>query len=236
MQYSEPSVVTLSGLVRRRARDRRPVLCGVLVLGLTGAAWGQGVSPASCVASSRPTAEIMMSCQRAVAADPNSPDIRMRYGAVLSTAGQLPEALSQFTEATRLAPTSVDAWYDAGMMAEMLSRFDQSLKSFQAAVRLRPSDAGGRWHVGVALYNLDRFADALAAFREAVRLEPGDAVAWGDMALCAVELRQDRNALLYWRQALRVRPGYFTTADPAERRLYSEVVKRAGNLEASKSQ
>lgn len=90
------------------------------------------------------------------------------------------DAITAYTEAIRLDPNDVVAWYNKGIALKTLTEYDSAIECFDEAIRLNPNNAGPWTGKGVALYYQGKADDAIKCFNEAIRLDPNDSEAWSN--------------------------------------------------------
>jgi Flp pilus assembly protein TadD len=72
--------------------------------------------------------------------EPGDADARAELGLALAMTGQAAEALTELTEAVRLAPRSARAHAYRGFALARASRFDEALREYDASLALAPGD------------------------------------------------------------------------------------------------
>ncbi|MCP4203069.1 MAG: tetratricopeptide repeat protein [bacterium] len=117
--------------------------------------------------------------ERAVAAEPSEPYLRLSFAEFLYQLGELDAASQQASAARGLGPENPEA---LRLLARIeLRQADKSPEALENAIRLfeelrqlLPEDVESRVNSGRLLINLGRFDEAVSALREAYELRPGD--------------------------------------------------------------
>ncbi|HYH66677.1 MAG TPA: protein kinase [Urbifossiella sp.] len=104
--------------------------------------------------------------------EPGSARDRFLVGAQLARGGRQRDAIPHLTEATRLDPSNVSAWFVRGTAHLGLEQNELAAVSFAACVALRPDFAPAWQNRGVALNRLRQFPAARADFDRALELDP----------------------------------------------------------------
>ncbi len=104
--------------------------------------------------------------------EPGSARDRFLVGAQHARVGRQRDALPHLTDATRLDPSSVSAWFVRGTAHLGLEQNELAAVSFAACVALRPDFAPAWQNRGVALTRLRQFPAARADFDRTLELDP----------------------------------------------------------------
>ena len=107
-----------------------------------------------------------------VAASPQDQKLAEEHydkGAAYFRSGQLNEALTEFEQATRLAPADVRAWKGLGTAYAAQGNFRLAEGPFRKACEIDPQDQDACYYLGLASYNLSRYEGAIAAFGKALK-------------------------------------------------------------------
>ena len=81
------------------------------------------------------------------AAPPEAAQIRTTLGAIYFERGRLADALTEFSEATRQAPTLQTAWLMRGVTLEAMGRPAEAREAFAASLAARPEEAVAAYHL-----------------------------------------------------------------------------------------
>jgi len=124
--------------------------------------------------------------QRALAAAPGDPNLRIGLAAVLRKEGRPDEALGLLDALVRAWPGLSAAWLERGYALDELGRAGAAGDSFAAAARADPACAPAFGAQAQALARGGQIAAARAAAAQALRIDPHDVAA--QLALAAVAL------------------------------------------------
>jgi tetratricopeptide (TPR) repeat protein len=95
-----------------------------------------------------------------------------KIGDLQAAATQTKKSVSMYTEAIRLSPHYIDAYYNRGLAWSNLREIDEALKDFSTVIRIQPDHAlsyNNRGNVYVLLNQIDR---ALADYNKAIEYDP----------------------------------------------------------------
>ncbi len=122
---------------------------------------------------------------------------------------RLDEAVAEYRETVRLAPSLVDGHYSLGaLLARKPGGLDEAVTEFQTALRLDPRHVQAHVGLGQALVRIPgRLADAVAVCEDALRLDPDSSGAHISLAY-ALALAPERltEAAVQYRAALKLEP------------------------------
>jgi tetratricopeptide (TPR) repeat protein len=110
---------------------------------------------------------------KAVAEAPNDFDLRMMYGRALRDQKQYAPALSQYAEAVKLKPDSLNAWSELGGMLYLTGDLPKSLEAFDKARELGQNTPGNWFMRAILLDKLRDLKPALAAYQQFLSLSAG---------------------------------------------------------------
>jgi tetratricopeptide (TPR) repeat protein/mono/diheme cytochrome c family protein len=138
----------------------------------------------------------------------NPEDFEARYNlaALLQIRGNLPEAITQFTEAVRIHPDDATANNALGAMLLAAGRIQESIPHLTAALKTRPDYFDAHYNLGNALASQGDFSGALTHFRAAVRLHPDDANAEANLGSAFAATGNIPEARVHYQRALQLNP------------------------------
>ena len=111
--------------------------------------------------------------EAAVAAEPQSFDLRMMYARALRDLKQYPAAANQFLEAAKLKPGDAKTWTELGGVLYMNGSMEQSLAAFDRARAAGDSSAGMWFMRAIILDKLRQLKPALEAYTQFLSLSAG---------------------------------------------------------------
>jgi protein O-mannosyl-transferase len=104
----------------------------------------------------------------------NNVDAMVNYGVALENKGKPMEAIVQYRQAEKLAPSSYISHTDLGNLLYYTGDTNGALEQFQEAVKLKPDLSPLHDHLGNVLSGAGHFTEATNEFYEAMRLDPAD--------------------------------------------------------------
>ena len=110
---------------------------------------------------------------KAVDAAPADFDLRMMYGRALRDRKQYAPAASQYSEAVKLKPDSLNAWSELGGMLYLTGDLQKSLEAFDKARELGQNTPGNWFMRAILLDKLRDLKPALAAYQQFLSLSGG---------------------------------------------------------------
>jgi len=127
-------------------------------------------------------------------------------GLTQQAAGQMQEAMAQFSQALRLKPDFALAHYNLGIVLEQVGRVQEAIGHYEQAVRSEPDFGLAHYELGIALVKQGRLQEATEHWKHALRIQPGYADAHNTLGIALVQLGRPQEAIYHWEQALRINP------------------------------
>ena len=118
--------------------------------------------------------------EKAIEADPENAQLRLRYAEALEFLGSADKAAEQWAAATRYSEEDADR---ARLLAEDATRlvsqgrFEEAVAQFRESLRLAPDQTSVRSELASVLGHLGRMDEAIAEFRKVIEAEPRHAAA-----------------------------------------------------------
>ena len=109
--------------------------------------------------------------RRALAADPNDPDVLAKLGRILRYLGRNEEALAVFQEYAQKVPGDFQGLAQIGSCLSDLQRFDEAERYLRRALEGN-DDALTHYNLGVVLAATGRVEEAIAEYRRALARDP----------------------------------------------------------------
>jgi tetratricopeptide (TPR) repeat protein len=150
----------------------------------------------------------LASFNRALAVQPNHPEMLSNRGVTLRELRRFDEALASYDRALTVRPDHPEALSNRGLTLHELKRFDEALASYDRALEVRPNYAIALFNRGLTLHELNRLDEALAGYDRALALQPHYADALCNRGLTLHRLNRFDEALASYDRALDVRPHY----------------------------
>ena len=145
--------------------------------------------------------EAERSLRAAVQAEPSYWVTHSRLGSFLFEQGRADEAIQQFTEVTRLTPSSSSAYANLGGAYQFKGDNRAAEDAYRKAVAIEPS-ASALSNLGTLHYFEGNFVQAVEDYRAAARLTGFDQNIWGNLGDAYWQLGQRDQALAAYRRAV----------------------------------
>ena len=97
------------------------------------------------------------------------------FANALLAADRIEDAITGFSEALRLNPSSAQAYCGLGLAYQRIQRWHEAAEAFRTTEQLAPDQAVGPYNLGLALAALGERDEARSALLRAAALEPDDA-------------------------------------------------------------
>lgn len=146
---------------------------------------------------------------RALAAEPERPELRFDFANALLAAERPEEAAVQFRHLLERYPDHVGVLTNLGNALHSMGRHAEALEPYHRAVALRPEVAGALNNVGNVLMALHRPAEAEPYLRRAVEADPAYAQAANNLGGALLALDRPAEALTWFRRAMALDPDPF---------------------------
>ena len=128
--------------------------------------------------------------EKAVALNPNLPDVYPYYGAALMATGDQEGARKAFEKALQLDPNNFDANLRIGFLLRNDTKYDDALRYFRHALEIRPGDPGVRYQIASSELSKGEVAQAEADLESLVKDAPNFTEA--HVSLATVYYREKR--------------------------------------------
>jgi tetratricopeptide (TPR) repeat protein len=156
----------------------------------------------------------------------------VNLGNILYKANRVPEAMSLFTQASRIKPAV--AHYSLGNALIEKGRTSEGIEEYQEALRIDPDYAEAHNNLGSALFLMGRTSEAIEEYRQALRINPDFAHAHNNLGNALVQTGRPLEAIDQYKQALRNEPNSASThnnlaAALAQMGLTSEAIAQLKN-------
>jgi len=129
-------------------------------------------------------------CERALAADPQNPDVHVTLAELRRLTGRLPDAITEYNAALAQQPTNADAIVGLAATYETQGKLTEAEAAYKKSIDLQPNYWGGYNKLGGFYADHKRLAEGIAMYQKVVALNPEGR--WGYSNLGATYLRQGR--------------------------------------------
>lgn len=134
--------------------------------------------------------------------------IHTELGAGYFSQRNIPVALEEFTQATRIDPTYPMAYTGLGLVYASLNEDAKAEANFKKALQLDPNSSESHNNYGTFLCSRNRVDESISQFLAAVKnpLYSTPEVAYLNAGVCALKKKDVDNAELYLQKALQIQP------------------------------
>jgi Tfp pilus assembly protein PilF/mono/diheme cytochrome c family protein len=122
--------------------------------------------------------------------------------------GRIDDAISQFSESTRLVPAKAAAHFNLGTALIAAGRMSEATVRFRKALELDPDYTPALNNLGSLLAASGQLEDAAAYYRRVLEIAPRSPQALNNLGSVLVRLDRAEEALTYFRRALEINPNY----------------------------
>lgn len=119
---------------------------------------------------------------QSISLDRNLPDVRLVVGSGYLLTGKNAEAVSEFTQAVQLAPSSDEAYRRLGNAYVRIKNKDLASRNLKKAIAINPYSYANFNALGVAESTFGDKKAAIAAFRKVIQLQPDFAGGYSNVA------------------------------------------------------
>ena len=122
--------------------------------------------------------------------------------------GRIDDAISQFSESTRLVPGKAAAHFNLGTALIASGRMNEATVRFRKALELDPNYTPALNNLGSLLAASGQLEEAAACYRRVLDIAPRSAPALNNLGSVLMRLDRAEEALTYLRRALEINPNY----------------------------
>jgi len=137
--------------------------------------------------------------------------LHLRQGQEFYDTGDLNEAIAEWRETVRLAPTNAKAHHLLGLALGDHGARDEAIGMLQVSLRLDPNNAMAHVHLARTLEANGDTQEAVAAYRKALQLVPTSSYIHDRLGHIFAAQGQHRAAADEWQQAIALDPDYAYT-------------------------
>lgn len=129
------------------------------------------------------------------------------YQGIIEGKGGAPQkAIDQFSQALRIDPKFVLAYYNRALALQHLGEAQRAIQDYSEAIRLEPHFVDAYANRGVVYENLQQYERAIRDYSEAIRLAPKIAVNHANRASSYGKLGRHQEAVSDYEEAVRLDP------------------------------
>ncbi len=168
-------------------------------------------------------AEAVTAFRSAVAADPDSSEIRRNLALALMQQGNVEDAITELREAAETSPDDVWIHFDLGNAYQSKRLSEQAIDAFRRAVQLDPNLVSAHFNLANVLIGLERWDEAKPSLEVVLRLNPEESRAQYLSGMISHHTGDSRTAISKLRNLLEREP-----TNTVARQGLGTVLKAAG--------
>lgn len=139
--------------------------------------------------------------QKAIELNPQNANYHYVLGQLLEDWTELDgaweKAIQEFTRATELDPSYIEAWYNRGLLYEKLGGLEKACEDFKQVVNRAPAFHAARHNLGVLYIKQQQWEDAERVFEEILETEPREPDAHYHLAAIYLNLYGDLDRAIH---------------------------------------
>lgn len=128
------------------------------------------------------------------------------YGALLESAGRIPEAMPYLKRAVELSPSYGSAHYNFGVALAKSGNVDEAIREFRDCVRYEPNHVSGHYNLGYGLLARGQMAEAEKHLQRAIDLDSLHVAARKELANLLVTQGRSSDAMEHLRIVIENHP------------------------------
>lgn len=153
-------------------------------------------------------AEALVSYQRALALQPNTPDLLFNLAIVQTQLGLMQEAEVSYRLAIQLQPRFFEAHGNLGTVLQKQGKLDEAIASYRNGLLINPQDARGHFNLGTALRDKGLLDEAIKSYQTAIQLFANYTDAYNNLGETLRDQGNMPAAVQQYQQALSLNPAH----------------------------
>ncbi|HVR39151.1 MAG TPA: protein kinase [Thermoanaerobaculia bacterium] len=150
--------------------------------------------------------QAMTYCQRALAIDPQNPEVHVTSGWAELRLGKAAEAAAEFKEALALQPSSVDAILGLAEAYNSNKEYKHAEEEFARAVALQPNSWAPYNRLGAFYLSQGRYGDSERMFQKVIELVPDNLFGYNNLGAVYQQMGRYDDAIGIIQQSIRKAP------------------------------
>jgi len=143
---------------------------------------------------------------RALAINPNVPEVWRDKGAALGRCGAAAEAVACYTKSLELDPRDSVTWFNKGTTIQKMGSPDEALWCFDRSIEIDATDPDVWCNKGMVLHSLGRIKEEISCFDKALELNQEHVEAWLNKGTTLAETGELRSAIQCFEKVLAINP------------------------------
>jgi predicted O-linked N-acetylglucosamine transferase (SPINDLY family) len=152
--------------------------------------------------------EVESVCKKMLTIYPKSLMILNILGGSLNRQGKLQEAIYTFTQAIKLKPDYVDAYYNRGVAFQGLNQPKEAIKNYDKTIQLKSDYVNAYYNRGVALQELNQLEEAVKNYDKAIEIKPDFFDAYNNRGNIFKDVGKYQDAVKSYNKVIQLNPDY----------------------------
>ncbi|HKS23896.1 MAG TPA: protein kinase [Thermoanaerobaculia bacterium] len=145
-------------------------------------------------------------CERAVAADPQNPDVHVTLGELRRQTGRLDDAVAEYKSALAQEPNNADAILGLAETYKAAGKATEAETAYLKAIELQPNYWGGYNKLGAFYARHGRYSDGARMFERVVRLVPDNLRGYNNLGGVYEQMGRYDDAIQVFSRSIRTKP------------------------------
>ncbi|HEY6140502.1 MAG TPA: protein kinase [Thermoanaerobaculia bacterium] len=145
-------------------------------------------------------------CERAVAADPQNPDVHLTLGDLRWQTGKYGDAISEYKATLAQEANNADAFLGLAETYKASGKAKDAEAAYSKSIDLQPNYWGGYNKLGAFYASQGRYADAARMFEKVVQLVPDNLVGYNNLGAVYTHMGRYEDAITVFSRSIRTKP------------------------------
>ena len=145
-------------------------------------------------------------CERALASDPQNPDVHVTLGRVRLRTGRPDDAIAEFNRALSLQPNNADAVVGLADAYQAVGRLPEAEATYKQAIALQPQYWSVHNQLGVFYLRNGRYPESAALFEKVIQLVPDNQRGYNNLGAAYQQMGRYDDAIGVISRALEQEP------------------------------
>jgi serine/threonine protein kinase/tetratricopeptide (TPR) repeat protein len=145
-------------------------------------------------------------CQKALAADPQNPDVHVTLGELRRLRGDINEAVNEFKAALSLQPNNADAILGMAETYKAAHRLAEAETEYKRSIELQPTSWAGYSRLGAFYYSRGHYPEAAEMFSKVVQLVPDNLRGYNNLGGIYLQMGRYDDALRVFSTSIAKKP------------------------------
>jgi eukaryotic-like serine/threonine-protein kinase len=145
-------------------------------------------------------------CERAVAADPQNPDVHLTFGDLRRLTGKYGDAIAEYNATLAQEPNNAEAFLGLAETYKAARKPNEAEAAYRKSIELQPNYWGGYNKLGTFYYNHARYADAARTFEKVVQLLPDNVRGYNNLGAMYEQMGRYDDAIAVFVRSIRMKP------------------------------